>query len=114
MAPVRAVVRAKSLAEFGTLVRHAGEEFSNVVRGQIAVHTEFYDPVVLSVGQSMYIDSTMGHGYPSAAAVTRRKSRVMSSPDEELMDVMLHIHEERRRAVSENAPARTLRCGARS
>ena len=32
-------------------------------RGTIEVHTEFYDPVTLGVGESMYLDSTMGHGF---------------------------------------------------
>jgi transcriptional regulator with XRE-family HTH domain len=44
-------VRAKSLEEFGDLVRHSGEEFIYVTEGQVIVHTEFYDPVALNSGR---------------------------------------------------------------
>ena len=97
MIPVSAVVRAKSVAEFGELVRHAGEEFFYVARGRVAVHTEFYDPVVLDVGQSMYIDSTMGHAYLVADGCEEAEViGVMSSGDEDLMQSLLDIHEEQR------------------
>ena len=61
--PILARIRAKSIDEFGDLLRHAGEEFIFVISGRIAVHTEFYDPVVLEEGESIYIDSNMGHAY---------------------------------------------------
>ena len=103
MIPVTALVRAKSLDEFGALVRHAGEEFFYVVRGRIAVHTEFYDTVVLDVGQSMYIDSTMGHAYLVADGCDEAEViGVMSSGDEELMQSLLEIHEEQRGRAAEN------------
>lgn len=63
MIPILARIRAKSLGEFGELVRHPGEEFFFVVSGRVVVHTEFYDPVTLEEGESMYIDSNMGHAY---------------------------------------------------
>ncbi len=63
MLPMAARLRAKTLEEFGELVRHAGEEFLYVVSGRIEVHTEFYAPVTLETGQGVYIDSTMGHAY---------------------------------------------------
>ena len=97
MVPVTAKVRAKSLDEFGPLVRHAGEEFFYVVRGRIVVHTDFYDPVTLSEGQSMYIDSTMGHAYLVAEGCDEADVlAVMSSSDEELMQSLLELHEDRR------------------
>ncbi|WP_375396567.1 helix-turn-helix domain-containing protein [uncultured Sphingomonas sp.] len=113
MIPVSAVVSAKSVAEFGPLVRHAGEEFFYVVRGRIAVHTDFYDPVVLDVGQSMYIDSTMGHAYLVADGCDEAEViGVMSSGDDELMQSLLDLHEEQRgrsaattpKAVRDRAP----------
>jgi transcriptional regulator with XRE-family HTH domain len=67
MLPMAARLRAKTLEEFGELVRHAGEEFLYVVTGRIEVHTEFYAPVTLETGQGVYIDSTMGHAYLVAA-----------------------------------------------
>src|SRR5690348_8240678 len=55
MIPVLCRIRAKSLAEFGELVRHSGEEYIYVLEGSIAVHTSFYDPVVLKAGESIYV-----------------------------------------------------------
>jgi transcriptional regulator with XRE-family HTH domain len=63
MIPIFGRPHARSLEEFGELVRHAGEEFIFVLTGCVAVHTEFYEPVVLEPGQCMYIDSGMGHAY---------------------------------------------------
>ena len=63
MIPIVSRVKARSLAEFGDLIRHDGQEFLYVLQGRIDVHTEFYDPSTLSVGESVYIDSRMGHAY---------------------------------------------------
>jgi transcriptional regulator with XRE-family HTH domain len=63
MIPIVTHVRAKSLAEFGDLVRHEGEELVYVIKGRVEVHTEFYDPVVIEEGELIYIDSSMGHAY---------------------------------------------------
>lgn len=63
MIPIITRIRAKSLAEFGDLVRHQGEEVVYVLQGAIEVHTEYYDPVVISEGELIYIDSSMGHAY---------------------------------------------------
>src|SRR6188508_314358 len=41
MIPVVTHIRAKSLEEFGELVRHTGEEYIYVLEGSIKVHTEF-------------------------------------------------------------------------
>jgi transcriptional regulator with XRE-family HTH domain len=63
MIPIFGKPHARTLEEFGELVRHAGEEFIYVLTGRVAVHTEFYEPVILQPGQCMYIDSGMGHAY---------------------------------------------------
>jgi transcriptional regulator with XRE-family HTH domain len=63
MIPIFGRPRARTLEEFGELVRHAGEEFIFVLTGRVEVHTEFYETVVLEPGQCMYIDSGMGHAY---------------------------------------------------
>lgn len=97
MVPVTAKVRARTLDEFGPLVRHSGEEFLYVAHGRLAVHTEHYDPVVLETGQSMYIDSTMGHAYLVADGCDEAEIiGVMSSGDDELMQALLDLHEEQR------------------
>ena len=63
MIPIVTHVRARTLDEFGDLVRHSGEEWIYVVSGRIRVHTEFYETITLETGQSVYLDSNMGHAY---------------------------------------------------
>ena len=63
MVPIVVKIKARSIEEFGELLRHSGEEFIYVLEGAIEVHTEFYEPVVLETGDSVYLDSTMGHAY---------------------------------------------------
>lgn len=63
MVPIVTRIRARTLAEFGPLVRHPGEEIIYVLEGRIEVHTDFYDAVSLEKGEAIYIDSTMGHAY---------------------------------------------------
>lgn len=61
MIPFKTLVRARSIDEFSDWVRHPGEEFLFVVAGSIAFYTEFYEPVALAAGDSIYYDSDMGH-----------------------------------------------------
>lgn len=61
MIPFRTKVRARSFEEFADWVRHPGEEFLYVLGGSIAFYTEFYEPITLTVGDSVYYDSDMGH-----------------------------------------------------
>lgn len=63
MIPVLTQVTARSLTEFGELVRHSGEEFVYVLDGAVDLHTEFYAPARLGRGEGVYIDSNMGHAY---------------------------------------------------
>ena len=66
MVPIMAEVRARTLEEFGPLLRHAGEEYFLVTSGRIQLHTEFYAPEILEQGDGVYLDSTMGHAYLNA------------------------------------------------
>ena len=66
MVPITAEVRARTLEEFGPMLRHAGEEYFLVTRGRISLHTEFYAPEILDEGDGVYLDSTMGHAYLNA------------------------------------------------
>lgn len=61
MVPFKCRVRARSFADFDDWVRHAGEEFLLVLEGKIEVYTEYYEPVRLGEGDSMYYDAAMGH-----------------------------------------------------
>ena len=96
MIPSVTMIRAKTVEQFGALVHHAGEEFVYVLKGRIVVHTEFYDPVVLEEGQSIYIDSNMGHAYVAGENCAEAEVlAIMSSADEELMRSLITLHEER-------------------
>lgn len=110
MIPAVTTVRAKSVEQFGDLVRHAGEEFIFVLKGSIDVVTEFYDLVTLHEGQSIYIDSSMGHAYLAATGCDEAQVlAVMSSSDEDLMQSLLGLHEERQRLEQ---PARSVKRAA--
>jgi len=63
MIPLISRIRSRTVEEFGELIRHPGEEFVFVLEGAIEVHSEFYDPIKLCVGEYIYLDSEMGHGY---------------------------------------------------
>ncbi len=65
MTPFRMVLRSRTMRDFGELIRHPGEEFIVVLDGSVVVHTEHYAPTQLGPGDSLYIDSTMGHAYLS-------------------------------------------------
>jgi transcriptional regulator with XRE-family HTH domain len=93
MIPVLARVRAKSLKEFGELIRHPGEEYTHVLEGRVALHTEFYDPIVLEVGESVYIDSNMGHAYIAGEGCEEAVVlSVCSSAEESLEESLLNLH----------------------
>ena len=95
MIPILTRIRAKSAQEFGELVRHSGEEYIYVLEGGIKVLTEFYDPVVLAVGESIYIDSNMGHAYVTAEGCEEATVLgVCSSTEESLMDSLMSLHGE--------------------
>ncbi|HEY3539008.1 MAG TPA: XRE family transcriptional regulator [Trinickia sp.] len=59
--PLFTTIKAHSIGEFRSLLRHDGEEFLYVLEGTVIVNTEFYAPSTLNKGDAMYFDSTMGH-----------------------------------------------------
>ncbi len=67
MFPLHTIIRARTLEEFGGWIRHDGEEFLFVVAGEVIFYTEFYEPARLKVGDSIYIDSRMGHACVSVS-----------------------------------------------
>jgi transcriptional regulator with XRE-family HTH domain len=66
--PILCEYRSRSIEEFGPLMRHEGEEFLYVIDGELELHTEYYAPLVLKPGESIYFDSRMGHAYVSRGA----------------------------------------------
>ena len=93
MIPLITNIRAKTVEQFGELVRHSGEEYIYVLDGRIEIHTEFYDPVVLEKDESIYIDSQMGHAYVVADGCEQATVLgICSSADEDLMSSLLNLH----------------------
>ncbi len=100
MIPILTRIRAKDVEDFGELVRHSGEEFIYVIEGGIVVHTEFYDPVTLDRGGSIYIDSNMGHAYVVAEGFDEALVLgVCSSADEGLLASLMNLHPDDERAA---------------
>lgn len=93
MVPIRAFARARSLEEFGPLTRHTGEEFLIVLRGEIELHTDQYAPIRLKTGESVYIDSTMGHAYLSVGDENAEVLCVCSGEEPEMEKTLLDILE---------------------
>lgn len=82
--PIYGELRAKSIEEFGEMIRHAGEEFVYVLEGTIEFHTELYAPVKLKAGDSMYFDSGMAHAYLAASPGPCRILSICSASEGQL------------------------------
>ncbi|MDE1145862.1 MAG: cupin domain-containing protein [Azospirillaceae bacterium] len=94
MVPILTRIHAHTLAEFGDLVRHKGEEFIYVLEGTVEVQLEFYAPVSLRAGQGIYIDSMMGHAYLAKECDQALVLAVCSSEDTNLQGDLITLAEE--------------------
>jgi transcriptional regulator with XRE-family HTH domain len=106
MVPTVTRIRARSVEEFGELVHHPGEEYIYILQGPVEIHTEFYEPVVLQTGESIYIDSTMGHAY--VASGPDHEALVLgicSSAADDLMESLMTLHAEDEPPAKPRAPA---------
>jgi mannose-6-phosphate isomerase-like protein (cupin superfamily) len=83
--PILVEIRARSLKEFGELVRHSGEEYTFVLEGEIEVHTSAYAPVRLKAGDSIYLDSSMGHAYIAVSGNPCRVLAVCSGTESQMI-----------------------------
>jgi transcriptional regulator with XRE-family HTH domain len=109
MIPVFTRIRVKSLKEFGALVHHSGEEYIYVLEGSITVYTEFYEPIVLKSGESIYVDSNMGHACVAEGCDEATLLGVYSSPDESLMESLMSLHGDAATLRRPEAPKRVAR-----
>lgn len=67
-----------------------------MLEGRVVVHTGFYDPITLSEGDSIHLDSTTGHAYVTADGCEEALLLgVFSSADEGLMDSLMNPHPDR-------------------
>lgn len=117
MVPIIAEVTARTLDQFGPLMRHSGEEFFHVLEGRVAVHTEFYATAVLSPGDGIYLDSEMSHAYLNAGSGTARGLCICSGDSPDLFEQLVGLAMKARpngpavggEAESRTAPATTRR-----
>ena len=72
MTPVFATIKAHSVEEFSSFIRHPGEEFVYVLEGQLTFQIENQEPRVLESGDSIYFDSGLGHAYLSTGTAEAR------------------------------------------
>lgn len=91
MVPILTRIRSKDIGEFGEPLRHKGEEFIFVLEGTVEVHLQFYNPVRLSPGQGIYIDSTMGHAYVATDCESALVLGVCSSEDPNLASELISL-----------------------
>ncbi|WP_022942730.1 helix-turn-helix domain-containing protein [Psychromonas hadalis] len=61
MMPFKSKVRARDFNDYSDWIRHDGEEFLLILAGEITFFSEFYEPVNLQQGDSVYYDANMGH-----------------------------------------------------
>lgn len=85
--PIIAEIHARSLAQFGEMIRHPGEEFAIVLEGTVDLYTDLYAPARLDTGDSIYFDSGMAHAYIAVGEGTCRVLSVCTSdePGAEMM-----------------------------
>ena len=65
MKPMVTRVRPETIEDPVEKFSHDGEEFLYDLNGVILIRTEYYQPIRLEEGDSMYFDSTMPHCYVS-------------------------------------------------
>jgi transcriptional regulator with XRE-family HTH domain len=71
LTPFIAHVLSKAENPAHRVSRYAGEHFVYVLLGQVEVQTEFYEAVILSPGDCIYIDANMEHAFELAPNCAR-------------------------------------------
>ncbi|MGH8110719.1 MAG: helix-turn-helix domain-containing protein [Rhodanobacteraceae bacterium] len=84
--PIVAELHARSIAEFGELIRHPGEEYAYVLEGAVDLHTDMYAPLRLEAGDSIYFDSGMGHAYIAVGTGRCRVLSICSATQSQLLE----------------------------
>lgn len=84
--PIIAELHARTLQEFGKLVRHSGEEYTYVLEGTVDLHTDMYAPTRLEKGDSIYFDSGMAHAYLAVGDGPCRVLSICSASEAQLME----------------------------
>jgi transcriptional regulator with XRE-family HTH domain len=79
--PMIGRVKTRTIAEYGPMVGHPGQEFTFVLDGSIEVVTKLYRPVVLNAGDFIYLDSPMPHAFLCKSHEAATVLTVCSSPE---------------------------------
>jgi transcriptional regulator with XRE-family HTH domain len=79
--PLLATINARSVDEFERLTAHAGEEFVFVLSGEVMLHTDAYEPLLLAEGDSVYFNSRSGHALVSVSEENARIVWITSDLD---------------------------------
>jgi transcriptional regulator with XRE-family HTH domain len=112
--PIIADVHCRSLAEFGELIRHPGEEYAFIVNGAVELHTDLYAPVRLEAGDSIYFDSGMGHAYIAAADGPCRVLSICSGDEPQLKAVFGAENAAAAPSAQAKLPGRSRKVSART
>ena len=71
-------LRVRSVGEFGAFLAHQGEVYLYVLEGVVELHSEYYAPLLLRQGDSIYFDGEIPHAYVAASADRCRLLRICS------------------------------------
>lgn len=61
MMPCKSIVHARLFSDYDDWIRHDSEAFLLILSGKITFFSEYYEPINLSEGDSVYYDANMGH-----------------------------------------------------
>jgi transcriptional regulator with XRE-family HTH domain len=86
--PVIAELHARTLEQFGEMIRHSGEEYAFILEGTVVFHSELYAPLTLRKGDSIYFDSGMGHAYLAGESGPCRVLSICSGPESQLIEAV--------------------------
>lgn len=95
MTPILINVVARHIDELNGLLGHRGEEYLYVLEGSMELHSEFFAPLRLDAGDSIYFDSSMAHAYLLAGDGPCRVLSVCSGADAEMISHAAQIEEAR-------------------
>ncbi|WP_088348779.1 MULTISPECIES: XRE family transcriptional regulator [Rhodomicrobium] len=89
--PIYIDVRATNREQMGELTSHVGEEYILVIAGRVRIYSEYYEEIELEAGDSIYIDSTMKHGFMSVGHASSRLLVTCSSATPNLAQTLREI-----------------------
>lgn len=87
MAPILAIIEARTVEEFDDYIRHPGQEFALVLSGKVRIQFENGESVVLNRFESAYFDSGMGHVYLNMSKRPAQVLAVCSDTGDLLADI---------------------------